>query len=903
MDSVSNVFRSFWRAQSSHTLNQDRRISDTKFEIEGDVVQCPSACSAASIELVFQLAEPNTQHGIALLLRNVTPAEIIAAVVTASLMQMTPSLQYLTKRFEYDLIYDFTNAADLALVPNDCVVSIASLIDWLALCKLEHIMPQWKPRTAGLWSKYAMTLQEPLRWSRNHPCFDQIHYSFQYRQNTADLPPASNGIGSGTGTGTAGAAAAPTSSRSSSLPASSVPPSMHSNAATVGSSQLNQLSSQNVSGGHNSLHLHMRHSSGNIINNSNVSSSGGGGGSNTGNNGNNGNRLRASDDSSTSSFPASVSYRIAPAVAAEFSAENPSNASGHPFRDTLSTSMDSASSTPSTRKGRRGAQQQLFQDLPGGNPVAQIEAWLKGTESLHLSTPRKTDSDPLASISVPATRTNLNSVLGSPPRNVAAAASATPSRAPQTLDHPVALDLRYTHRLSSASLHSEKDVFITNQASRVLDLLIAAENKQQLSIAMRDLDLLDRACAHSSIRAVRLDVSDAPRSFEKIFRLNHFSASSTVASAKFPSMNSFNTILGNADLPLVPSFLLALDHVHTLDIRFPKFKRSPFQNPRSASFISSLLTGSSRSSLRWLHIQGHEIMLSASQMIVQAIADLQSLDHLSIDGSLQDPRPRTLVVHGVAASTSSSAVKPTVFMAPPPNQGFTGPSPLIPREGAYSKDSIHATCDILSTSDAPLEHVSICNADLRDAGCIEICAALCKRATHRNTRRLLQSLTLRNGNIGYQGGAAIAELMSTFYSSLQHLDLGGNFLSRANTLICLGIRATLVHLDLSWNALDDGCIANLCDALRTSSYRVRRLSVANSAVSERNLTLLFQAVGRNRTLQEIDISKNFIGVLGLTAMIHALDRNQTLQKIVCRQMIVFERDHVHPSRERRSHRD
>uniref|UniRef100_A0A182JX37 Uncharacterized protein n=1 Tax=Anopheles christyi TaxID=43041 RepID=A0A182JX37_9DIPT len=129
---------------------------------------------------------------------------------------------------------------------------------------------------------------------------------------------------------------------------------------------------------------------------------------------------------------------------------------------------------------------------------------------------------------------------------------------------------------------------------------------------------------------------------------------------------------------------------------------------------------------------------------------------------------------------------------------------------------------------------------------------------------------------------ALDALLQARPECLTRLDLCRNRLLNVSLVRCLGNvlmeLQSVVHLSLSFNMLDDECVAILGDALSNSG--VRMLEAAHCQITDRGGSLLFSTLIYSDCVQMIDLSWNHLGTASGQAIGRFLSTQKTLKELI-----------------------
>lgn len=131
-------------------------------------------------------------------------------------------------------------------------------------------------------------------------------------------------------------------------------------------------------------------------------------------------------------------------------------------------------------------------------------------------------------------------------------------------------------------------------------------------------------------------------------------------------------------------------------------------------------------------------------------------------------------------------------------------------------------------------------------------AALISKALERNT--YLTSLDLSVNELGLGGAQCLAELLRTPATTLQVLQLHGNYLGAAG-------------------------VAAICDAVKTNK-ELRRLTMGNNHATDESAAAIAAMLEGNYTLEELDLRLNSLTAVGVKAIAqHGLAKNTSLRSL------------------------
>ena len=93
--------------------------------------------------------------------------------------------------------------------------------------------------------------------------------------------------------------------------------------------------------------------------------------------------------------------------------------------------------------------------------------------------------------------------------------------------------------------------------------------------------------------------------------------------------------------------------------------------------------------------------------------------------------------------------------------------------------------------------------------------------------------------------------------------------------IALAVNRSLQELDISRNQIGDNGIAHIATALQTNTTTMTTLNISNCSISDEGAESLARALAVNRSIQELDIRSNEIGDNGIAHIATALQTNTT----------------------------
>ncbi|XP_078504508.1 ribonuclease inhibitor-like [Lissotriton helveticus] len=198
-------------------------------------------------------------------------------------------------------------------------------------------------------------------------------------------------------------------------------------------------------------------------------------------------------------------------------------------------------------------------------------------------------------------------------------------------------------------------------------------------------------------------------------------------------------------------------------------------------------------------------------------------------------------------------------------------------KNALGEDGAFLICDALKHPDTRLQKIGLSGCHVTSASCAALAAAL-------HSSRSLLELDLHVNALGEAGATLICDALKHPDTRLQKINLSSCRITGAScAALAAALRSnrSLLDLDLSYNELQGDAGATLiCEALKHPDTRLQKINLHRSGITGASCAALAAALCSNRSLLELNLSRNDLGDAGVTLICDAFKHRDTrLQRI------------------------
>ena len=197
---------------------------------------------------------------------------------------------------------------------------------------------------------------------------------------------------------------------------------------------------------------------------------------------------------------------------------------------------------------------------------------------------------------------------------------------------------------------------------------------------------------------------------------------------------------------------------------------------------------------------------------------------------------------------------------------------ILTFEGTINLADCNAICHVISKASRPTLGLKFSSFKLCTMSAV---IKVFKSCTN------LQTLDIRDNDIGSEGAAALAEALE-FCTNLQTLDICFNYIGSAGAkALAKALKScctNLQTLDISFNNIDSEGAAALAEALKSCTM-LQILDISNNEIGSAGAAALVEAFKSCTKLQKLDIRYNNIHAKGTAALVEAVKFHTNLQRL------------------------